>query len=223
MDINNKQQTIETLFNAKAYLGHKRNRVHPGAKKYIYTYRNNNSIIDLEKTYHQILTVKEEIEKIKKKQEIILFVSTKNLLAETIKKISQENSFPYLVNKWPAGFFTNFDSIAKNIKKLNEMVEEQKNGHWEKFPKHEQLKLSRQLNKLKRVYEGVTTLFKLPDAIFIIDFKKEKNAFDEAKKMKIKTFGICDTNFNPDLVDYPVVANDDLLSSVEIILKLLLE
>lgn len=221
MNLTNKEEIIEILFNNKVHLGHKKNRVHPNAKKYIYTFENNTSIIDLEKTYKQILLVKEEIEKIKKNKQSLIFVGTKNLLAETIKKYAQENNFSYLTTKWPAGFFTNFDSISKNIKKLNEMMKEEEEGNWNKFPKHEQLKLKKMLNKLKRTYEGILNLSKLPEAIFIIDFKKEINAFKEAKKMKIKTLGICDTNFNPDLIDFPIVANDDLLNSVDTILKLI--
>lgn len=221
MDLTNKEKIIEILFNNKAHFGHKKNRVHPKAKKYIYTFQNNNSIIDLEKTYNQILLVKNEIKNIKKNNQKLIFVGTKSLLAETIKKYATENNFPYLIAKWPTGFFTNFESISKNIKKLNEMIKEEEGENWNKFPKHEQLRLKRELNKLKRTYEGVINLSKLPEAVFIVDFKREINTFKEANKMKIKTFGICDTNFNPDLIDFPIVANDDLLNSVETVLKLI--
>lgn len=221
MDLTNKEKIIEILFSNKVHLGHKKNRVHPKAVEYIYTFKNNTSIIDLEKTYNQILLVKNEIEKIKNNKQTLIFVGTKNLLAETIKKYAQENNFPYLITKWPAGFFTNFESVSKNIKKLNDMIKEEEGGNWNNFPKHEQLKLKRELNKLKRTYEGIINLSKLPEAIFIVDFKKEINAFKEAKKMKIKTLGICDTNFNPDLIDFPIIANDDLLDSVNTVLKLI--
>lgn len=223
MDLKDKEKVIEALFYAKAYLGHKKNRVHPKAIKYIYTFRGHNSIIDLEKTYQQILAVKEEIKRIKKNGQTLIFVATKNLLTEIVRKYAKDSSFPYLVNKWPAGFLTNFESISKNIKKLNEMKVEKNDSLWEKFPKHEQIKLNRELNKLNSIYEGVSDLKKSPEAIFIIDFKKEKNAFSEAKKMNVKTLGICDTNFNPDLIDFPIIANDDLVTSVETILKLVLE
>lgn len=221
MDLTNKEKIIEILFKSKVHLGHKKNRVHPKAKKYIYTFQNDNSIIDLEKTYNQILLVKNEIKKIKKNNQKLLFVGTKSLLAETIKKYAIENNFPYLTSKWPAGFFTNFETMLKNIKKLNEMIKEEEEKNWNKLPKHEQLRLKRELNKLKRTYEGVINLSKLPEAVFIVDFKREINAFKEANKMKIKTLGICDTNFNPDLIDFPIVANDDLLNSVETVLKLI--
>ena len=221
MDLTNKEKIIELLFNNKVHLGHKKNRVHPQAKKYIYTFQNNYSIINLEKTYNQILQVKEEIKKIKKNNKELIFVGTKSLLAETIKKYAVENNFPYLTSKWPPGFFTNFESISKNIKKLKEMIKQEQEGNWNKLPKLEQLTLKRELNKLKRIYQGVINLSKLPEAVFIVDFKKEINTFKEANKMKIKTFGICDTNFNPTLIDFPIIANDDLLSSVETVLKLI--
>lgn len=221
MDLKNKEEIIKTLFEAKAHLGHKKNRVHPKAKKYIYIFQNNTSIIDLEKTYNQILIVKDEVEKIKKNNQALLFVGTKSILAKTIKKYAEDNNFSYLTVKWPPGFFTNFESVSKNIEKLKEMIKAEKDGSWNNLPKHEQIKLKQQLNKLKKIYEGIINLSNLPDAVFIVDFKKESNAFKEAKKMKIKTLGICDTNFNPDLIDFPIVANDDLLTSVDTILKLI--
>lgn len=223
MDLKNKEEIIKTLFEAKAHLGHKKNRVHPRAKKYIFTFQNNNSIIDLEKTYNQILMVKNEMEKIKKNNQALLFIGTKNILAKTIKKYAEDNNFSYLTVKWPAGFFTNFESISKNIEKLKDMIKAEDDGSWNKLPKHEQVKLKQKLNKLKQVYGGIINLSDLPEAIFIVDFKKEINAFKEAKKIKIKTLGICDTNFNPDLIDFPIVANDDLLTSVDTILKLIFD
>ena len=105
------------------------------------------------------------------------------------------------------------------MKKLNDMKKEKEEGAWNKFVKHEQIKLAKEMNKLEKFYGGLAGLTKLPDALFIIDTKKEKNAVIEAKKVKIPVIALSDTNVNPDLVNYPIPGNDDSLSSIEYFVK----
>ncbi len=222
INLNDKNKIIEELFRSKVYLGHKKNRTHPAFKKYIYSFQNGNAIIDLNFTYQQLMTVKKLLKKIVNEgNKKLLMVSTKKIFASLIENLAQNNNFSYLNNKWPSGFLTNFDVIYKNIEKIKQMKKDQEEGKWKIYPKHEQLKQHKELRKLENIYQGVINLDKKPDFIFIIDFKKEFNAFNEAKKMGVKTMGICDTNFNPNQIDYPIFGNDDLLSSVSIILNLL--
>ncbi len=222
INLNDKAKVIEELFKNKVYLGHKKNRTHPAFKKYIYTFQNGNAIIDLNFTYQQLVTVKKLLEKIiKEENKKLLVVSTKKIFKSLIEDLAKTNHFFYLNNKWPSGFLTNFDIIHKNIEKIRQMKKDQEEGKWKIYPKHEQLKLQKVLKKLENIYQGVINLDKKPDFIFIIDFKKEFNAFNEAKKVGVKTIGICDTNFNPNQIDYPIFGNDDLLTSVSIILNLL--
>jgi small subunit ribosomal protein S2 len=219
----NKDKLIEELFEAKVHLGHKKNRVHPVAKKYIYDFDHNTSIIDLQITCDQIIKVKKLANGLVMSQKTILFVSTKRIIGSLIEKVAQKLKFPYLTAKWPSGLLTNFEVVHKNVEKLKKMIDEQNQGAWKQFPKHEQLELEKKIKRLKQIYEGLINLDKLPDAIFIVDFRRERNALIEAKKQGITTMGICDTNINPDEIDYPVIGNDDLYSSVECLLKKIFE
>jgi small subunit ribosomal protein S2 len=113
--------------------------------------------------------------------------------------------------------------IIKNVKKLNSMREEKEKGEWSKFVKHEKVKLDKDLNKLEKFYGGIANLKKLPDALFIVDIKKEKNSVKEAGEMKITTVAVTDTNANPDVINYPIPGNDDSITSIEYFLKEIIE
>jgi len=212
------EKKVEVLFKLGAHLGHQKNRIHPKAKKFIYKIENQQSIIDLTQTVIFLEKAKKFFDELREKNKTILFVATKKNIANFIEKICQENNFFYLTNKWPPGFLTNFETFLKNnIQKMQKMREEKEKGEWEKFVKHERIKLEKQLRKIEKIYTGVSSMEKLPDALFIIDTKREKNAVIEAKKLNIPIIAIVDTNVNPDLVDYPIPANDDAAKVVEYI------
>jgi small subunit ribosomal protein S2 len=214
------EKKVEELFKLGAHLGHRKNRVHPKAKKYIYKIENQASIIDLTQTVSLLEKAKEYVQKLKKDKKSILFVGTKRSAANIIKELGEKYGFYYITNKWPPGFLTNFEMFLKNnIKKMNKMREEKEKGEWQKFVKHEQLKLQKELKKIEKVYQGVSTMEKLPDVLFIVDIKKEKNALTEAKKINIPVIAIVDTNVNPDLVEYPIPANDDSAETISYIIK----
>lgn len=215
---------VEELFNAGAHFGHKTNRLHPQAKKYIYKTENGISIIDLTKTVERLNLVKEFIDKLGAEGKTLLVVATKRLAGKTTAELCQKNNIYYLTTKWPAGLLTNFEMILKNnLKKLQKMREEKQNSAWEKFVKHEQVKLQKELHRLERFYGGIADLGKLPDCLFVIDIKREKNAVLEAKRMGIPLIAVTDTNVNPDLVDYPIPANDDSQPTIEYLVKELVE
>lgn len=206
---------VEELFKIGAHLGHKKNRVHPKAKKYIYTVESGVSVIDLTKTVELLEKALNFVTKLSKEQKTLLVVVTKRISSQFTKELCQKNMIPYVAVKWPAGLLTNFEMIMKNVKKLIHMKEEKEKGEWNKFVKHEQFKLAKILNRLERFYGGLTELTKLPDALFVIDIKKEKNSVLEAQSHKIPVMAVVDTNVNPDLITYPVPANDDSLPSIE--------
>lgn len=209
---------IEELFNAGAHLGHKTNRVHPKSKKYIYKIEEGVSVIDLTKTVSLLKKAQEFISKFANEKKVILVVVTKKLSPE-INKLLTENNIPNVTVKWPAGLLTNFEMIMKNVKKLIKMREEKSNGAWNKFVKHEQMKLAKVLIRLEKFYSGLVNLEKLPDALFVVDIKKEKNSISEASDKNIPVIAITDTNVNPDVVSYPIPANDDSLTSIEYIIN----
>jgi len=214
------EKKVEELFNRGAHLGHRKNRVHPRAKKYIYKIENRQSIIDLNQTVILLENAKKFFRKLKEEKKSILFVATKKTIANIVTQVCQKNNFFYLTTKWPTGFLTNFETFLKNnIKKMQKMREEKEKGEWDKFVKHERVKLEKKLKKIEKIYAGVAQMEKLPDALVIVDAKREKNAVLEAKKLKIPIIAIVDTNVNPDLIDYPIPANDDSPEAVDYIIN----
>lgn len=214
---------VEELFAVGAHLGHKANRVHPKTNKYIFSFENGVSIIDLTKTVNFLEKAKEFVAELGKKEKILLVISTKKIVSNLTQEICQKNNLLYINTKWPAGLLTNFEMIIKNVKKLNSMREENEKGEWNKFVKHEQTKLGKDLKKLIKFYGGIANLKKLPDALFVIDIKKEKNSVKEAGEMKIPVVAVTDTNADPDSIDYPIPGNDDSATSVEYFLKEIIE
>lgn len=213
---------LKELFDAGVHLGHKKNRVHPKAKKNIYKFEKGVSIIDLTKTLEQIKSAKQFITESRNNNDQILVVATKRIGSEFATKISRDAGLPYITTKWMSGLLTNFDTIMKNVKKLKELKEERESGAWNKLVKHERTKLDKQIHKLEKFYGGIINLEKIPNTIFILDTKTEKNALLEAMKTSTKVVAILDTNSNPDDVDFPVVANDDSPTSIEYLLNELL-
>jgi len=215
----NTDKKVEELFAAGCHLGHKTNKIHPKAKKYIYTIDNGSSIIDLTKTVALLEKAKEFIRDLSKNNKTLLIVVTKRIVSDFIADLCQKNNFSHITVKWPAGLLTNFDTISKNVKKLKKMREEKEQGEWNKFVKHEQVKLQKELNKLEKFYSGISMLEKLPDALFIVDIKNEKNAVKEALEKKIPIVAIVDTNVDPDTINYPIPGNDDAATSIEYFVK----
>ncbi len=217
--MSNNDRQVEELFAAGAHLGHKANRVHPKTNKYIYSFENGVSIIDLTKTVDYLEKAKQFVSELGKNEKVLLVISTKKIVSNLTQELCQKNNLPFINTKWPAGLLTNFEMISKNVKKLNSMKEEKEKGEWNKFVKHEQVKLDKELNKLIKFYGGIANLKKLPDALFVIDIKKEKNSVKESGEMKIPVVAVTDTNVNPDPIDYPIPGNDDSATSIEYFLK----
>ena len=221
--MNDNDKKVEELFAAGAHLGHKSNRVHPKTNKYIYSFENGVSIIDLTKTADYLEKAKKFVSELGTNEKVLLVVCTKKIASNLTKELCIKNNLPFINTKWPAGLLTNFEMIIKNVKKLNSMKEEKVKGEWNKFVKHEQVKLDKDLNKLEKFYGGIANLKKLPDALFIVDIKKEKNSVKESGELKIVTVAVTDTNVNPDPIDYPIPGNDDSLTSIEYFLKEIIE
>lgn len=214
---------IEEMFAVGAHLGHKTNRVHPKANKFIYTIENGVSIIDLTKTNERLDKALSFINNLSKEGKILLVVVTKRVSSLFTMELCKENNIPYVSVKWPAGLLTNFDMIIKNAKKLAAMKEARDNGEWTKYVKHEQTQMAKEINRLERLYGGLVSVTKKPDALFVVDIKKEKNAVKEAHDTGIPVIALTDTNSDPDLVQFPIPANDDSATSIEYFVKKVIE
>lgn len=210
---------IERLFNAGVHLGHKKNRLHPKARKYVYKIVNGTAIIDLTQTLSQIKAATAFMKKLSEDGKTILVVATKKTVSPFVAEICKEKNIPHITVKWMPGLLTNFETLMKNVKKMNELEDTKTRGEWEKFVKHERTQMTKELNRLKKLYAGLAKMEKKPDAMFIVDIKKEKNALTEAMKNNIPVVALLDTNANPMMVQYPVVGNDDSATAAHLVIK----
>ncbi len=213
--------SMSYLLEAGVHFGHQTKRWNPKMKEYIFAARDDIYIIDLEKTVACMEVAYEEVKKIAENGGSFLFVGTKKQAVEaSIEEAKRSDSF-YVTERWLGGTLTNFRTIRKRIKRLDEIEEMEKNGLFEVLPKKEVIGLRKEYDKLNKVLCGIRNMDKLPNALIIVDPKKELNAIREARKLNIPVFGIVDTNCDPDDVDYVIPGNDDAVRSVKVILGVL--
>jgi len=215
--------TISELLQSGAHFGHQKSRWHPKMKPYLFTERNGIYIIDLEKTLEKLQEAAAYAKKIAAGGGLILFVGTKKQGQKILEKYAKEAGMPYATERWVGGFFTNFANVSKLIKKYKSLKEQKESGALQKYTKKEQSDFGKEIEKLQKYVGGLSEMTKLPEAIFVLDAKKEKTAVAEARKRKIAIIGFCDANTNPELLDLPIPANDDAVKSIEIITKAIAE
>jgi small subunit ribosomal protein S2 len=213
-----KTPSIEDMLKAGMHFGHRTNRWHPKMKQYIFTSKNGIYIIDLNKTQAKLAEALEFMTKLVSEGKNILFVGTKKQVAGPMKKMATEIGQPYIVGKWLGGFLTNFAVVKKSVKKYTDLLEKKESGKLEKYTKKERLEFDRVIHKLKERVGGLTSLNKLPDALFVWDIKEEETAVKEAIQKNIPIIAVCDTNVNPELANYPIPANDDATKTIALIL-----
>ncbi|MCL5407491.1 MAG: 30S ribosomal protein S2 [Patescibacteria group bacterium] len=210
--------TLTQLLEAGAHFGHKKEKSFPRAKQFIYTIRDSVYVINLEKTLEQlekaIVYLKKEIGAGK----TVLFLGTKSQAKEIVKNTALNLHMPYMVERWPGGTLTNFETIRKSLKTLASLEEQIKSPEFTKFTKKERKRIEEKAAKLNLIFEGIKDLNNLPDVLFVVDTAKELVAVKEAQKVNMPIVGICDTNANPDLIDIPIPANDDSQNTIKIIL-----
>lgn len=212
---------IEDLLLAGSHFGHLTRRWNPKMKKYIFMDRNGIHIIDLKKTVSLLEDAYNSIINITAQGKKMLFVGTKKQAKAIIREQAQRCGAYYVSERWLGGMLTNFNTVRKSIKKLSNLQKMETDGTLDNFVKKERLILMRDKEKLERVLSGISDMTKLPGAIFLVDVKKEHIAIDEARKLRIPVYAIVDTNVDPDLVDYPIPANDDAVKSIEIVTKVI--
>ena len=189
--------------------------------EYIFTTRDDIHIIDLQKTVACIEVAYDKIKEIAANGGTFLFVGTKKQASEASKEEALRSNSFYVTERWLGGTLTNFRTIRKRVKRLEEIENMEKNGTFDVLPKKEVIGLKKEYEKLNKVLCGIRNMHKLPQAMIIVDPKKEINAIREARKLNIPVFGIVDTNCNPDDVDYVIPGNDDAVRSVKLVLGVL--
>lgn len=209
---------LQELLEAGVHFGHKKSAVHPGMFPYIFGVRNNVHIFDVEKTYEKLGVALEYIKDLIKEDKTILFVGTRVPLRDMVRATAKEVGMPYIVTYWAGGILTNWNVIQERVQHMKDLRSLQKSEEWSKYTKHERLKLTRKLHKLEERWEGIQDMEKPPEAIFVVDMYNNALAAREAQKQNISVIALVDTNINPAGADYVIPANDDSISSVQLIL-----
>ncbi len=212
------------LFAAGAHFGHRPTNWHPKMERYIYGQKNNVQLIDLAQTRTKLAEALEFIKQVAASGGKILFVGTKVQAREIIKKYAEETGMPYVNNRWLGGTITNFKVIFGLVKKLEKLEKQaQEEDYEKKYIKKERLEFKNEMEKLASMISGTRKMENLPAAVFVASVKNEKTTVNECWRKHIPIVGICDTNANPEDVNYPIPANDDAVKSVEIITALVAE
>ncbi|MCB8994214.1 MAG: 30S ribosomal protein S2 [Bacteroidales bacterium] len=214
---------FEELLNAGVHFGHLKRKWNPNMAPYIFMEKNGIHIIDLHKTIVKLDEAAIAIKQIAKSGRKILFVATKkqakDIVAERIKNVNM----PYVTERWPGGMLTNFPTIRKAVKKMSTIDKMSTDGTYDVLSKREKLQVARQRAKLEKNLGSIADLTRLPAAMFVVDIVKENIAVREATRLNIPVFAIVDTNSNPNLVDFPIPANDDASKSIDLIVSYLAE
>lgn len=213
--------SMNYLLEAGVHFGHQTKRWNPKMKEYIFTARDDIHIIDLQKTVKLIEEAYAELKKIAENGGKVLFVGTKKQAQEAAKEEAERTNMFYVNERWLGGTLTNFRTIRKRINRLDEIEKMEKDGVFEQLPKKEVVKIRKEYEKLNKYLCGIRNMKKVPEAIIIVDPRKEINAIREARRLHIPVFGIVDTNCDPDDVDYVIPANDDAIRAVKVVMGVL--
>ena len=209
--------TIEELMKAGAHYGHLTSRWNPRMEKYIFMERNNIHIIDLMQTQVLLDKAADAARRFARRGNKILFAGTKKQAQDIVREHAEECGMPHMVDRWLGGTMTNFQTIRKSIRRMEEIERMEKDGTLDKLKKKEKLMRLREHEKLEDTLGGIRNMANLPGAIYIVDVKREEIAVNEAQKLGIPIIAMTDTNGNPKDIDYPVPVNDDALSSIELV------
>lgn len=212
--------TLRQLMAAGAHFGHKKERSHPKAKDYIYILREGIYIIDLAKTQAALTKALQAVAEWTKQGKTILFVGTKPQAADIVKAAAEAAGMPYIANHWPGGMLTNFETILQNLKQLEALEAKLTGDQPSSLTKKERGVIAEKVRKSVAVLGGIRDLKDLPDALFVVDVNAESTAVTEAYRLGIPIVAICDTNANPERIDYPIPANDDARKAIELIVNL---
>jgi small subunit ribosomal protein S2 len=210
---------IEEMAKAGLHLGHRTSKCHPKMEPYLAGVKNTIHIIDLEKTAQKLKEALKFVQELILEDKILLIVGTKIQTKDLVKEFAAELNLPYVNERWLGGTFTNFEVIKKRIDYFKDLEKKKKEGAFEKYTKKEKAKIDQEIRDLEIKFGGLKNLERLPDAIFVLDMKKDETAIREAKRKGIKIIGIAHTNVDPTLADYPIPASDDAISSVKYILE----
>ena len=208
---------MKQLLEAGVHFGHQTRRWNPKMAQYIFTERNGIYIIDLQKTVKKLEEAYDYVRELSANGGTVLFVGTKKQAGDSIREEAERAGAYYVNARWLGGMLTNFETIRKRIRRLEQLRKMEADGTFERLPKKEVVKLNLEIEKLEKYLGGIKEMNKLPTAMFIVDPRKEKIAVAEAHKLGIPVIAIVDTNCDPDEIDYVIPGNDDAIRAVKLI------
>lgn len=209
--------SMKQLLEAGVHFGHQTRRWNPKMKKYIFTERNGIYIIDLQKTVKKVDEAYKYVKEIVSDGGTVLFVGTKKQAQDSVRDEATRSGMYYINQRWLGGTLTNFQTIRKRITRLKNIEHMEEDGTFDVLPKKEVVDLLKEKDRLMKFLGGIKEMKKLPDAMFVIDPRKERIAIAEAHKLNIPIIGIVDTNCDPDEIDYVIPANDDAIRAVKLL------
>jgi small subunit ribosomal protein S2 len=209
---------IKELLDAGVHFGHQTRRWNPKMKPFIFDARNGIHIIDLSKSLAQLEAACHFLGATVRKGGKVIFVGTKKQAQQCVKDTAKECGQFYVTERWLGGTLTNFNTIKSSIKRLKDIEKMDADGTLARYGKQEQSSIRREAARLQKYFDGIRAMDQPPAVMFVVDIKREHNAVAEARKLKIPIVALVDTNCDPDLVDYPIAANDDAIRSVRMIL-----
>ena len=213
--------SMSYLLEAGVHFGHQKRRWNPKMGEYIYTSRDDIYIIDLQKTARKIEEAYAAMKEIAENDGKVLFVGTKKQAQEAAEECATRTGMYFVNERWLGGTLTNFKTIRSRIKRLDEIEKMEQEGTFELLPKKEVIKIKKEYDKLNKNLRGIREMKSLPQALVIVDPRKEEIAIREARKLNIPVFGVVDTNCDPDMVDYVIPGNDDAVRSVKLMIGVL--
>ncbi len=208
--------SMKSLLEAGVHFGHQTRRWNPRMKQFIFTERNGIHIIDLQQTVNRLQAAYDFARDLAASGRDILFVGTKKQAQEAVQQEAERCGMPYVNARWLGGTLTNFQTISARIDHLIRLEEARERGEFERLPKKEVLKIEDEITRLNRYFAGIKNMRELPGALYVVDTPKEYIAVKEANRLKIPVVAMCDTNSDPDLIDYPIPANDDAIRAVRL-------
>jgi len=209
--------SMKQLLEAGVHFGHQTRRWNPKMAKYIFTERNGIYIIDLQKTVKKVEEAYNFMRQLAANGGTVLFVGTKKQAQDSVKEEAERCGMFYVNQRWLGGTLTNFSTIQKRIERLHELTRMEEDGTFDVLPKKEVILLRKEKDRLEKFLGGIKNMRKLPDALFVIDPRKERIAVSEARKLGIPIVGIVDTNCDPDEIDYVIPGNDDAIRAVKLL------
>ena len=215
--------SLEDMLQAGVHFGHQTSRWHPKMAPYLFGSRSGVHIIDLETTQKKLAEALDFVKSVVARGGQVLFVGCKRQAKDLVREAAVSAGMPFVTERWLGGTLTNFAQIKKSIKRLKTLKEQQEKGELRKYTKKEQLLIAREIMEMEEKLGGIADMEKLPEAMFVVDVRHEKTAVEEARETGTKIVALCDSNVNPEFVQYVIPANDDAVKGIALMTRLVAE